>query len=209
MKRKTRQKRQIVKPNNQTSSDILLQIANDNTLDKELTYNMILKKLGKRSFGIALIVFALPSALPLSAIPGISFLFSIPIAIFAIELIFAKNAFWLPRIIGERKISKEKFTRIVNYSVPYLKKMERLIKPRWKIMNSNIMKRIHGVIILCLTLLLMLPIPFSNFIYSILIILISFGLMENDGVVISLAYIGFIFNMLFIYIFFSATIQLF
>lgn len=59
--------------------------------NRELTYQVISQKLGNRAFGLDLLFFAIPTALPFSAIPGVSFIFSLPIAIFALQLIFARK----------------------------------------------------------------------------------------------------------------------
>ena len=79
------------------SSDILLNISQC-THDKEyFTYNELVALLGDRAFGIVMLFFALPSALPFSSIPGVSFVFSIPIVLCTIQIILARTRFWLPQ----------------------------------------------------------------------------------------------------------------
>lgn len=180
----------MIKKNVQRSSDILLEILNRKDLKNELTFQDILHALGERAFGIVLLFFALPSALPLSTIPGVSVIFSLPILIFACQMIFARKALWLPKMIGERTVKKETISKVIKATVPYLKKIEFLLKPRWSFMTSRFMDIINGVAILCLSLFLMLPIPFSNFIFAALLIVFSLGLVEKDGFLLVIGYIG-------------------
>lgn len=187
------------------SSEILLTLVEDPEKGEKFTFGSIIKRLGQRAFGIALLLFSLPSTLPFSMIPGFSALFSIPIIIFAIQMIFARKALWLPRFIADREIPHAKLAKVIKITVPYLQKIEHLLKPRWGFMVTRVTESIVGVFILLLALMLMLPIPFSNFIYSIIIVVFSLGIVEKDGLVITigvvlgsvaLGLIPFILNML-------------
>lgn len=189
------------------SSDILLEIANNNELKGELTYQHILQILGERAFGIVLLFFALPSALPFSAVPGISAVFSIPIALFACQMIFARETLWLPKIIAKRTIHQKTISKIIHATVPYLTKVEYFLKPRWTFMTCRFMEIINGSIIFCLAILLMLPIPLSNFIFAVLLIIFSLGLIEKDGILLIVGYIGAIFYASFIYVIIGAILK--
>lgn len=185
----------------------MLEIANDKNLKGDLTYRSILAALGQRAFGLALLFFSLPSALPFSFIPGISVIFSVPIAIFAIQMIFVGKYLWLPKIIADHTISHEKVAKFIRAGVPYLQKIERLLKPRWNLMTSRVAEIVTGIFILFLALLLMLPIPLSNFILAFLLIIFSLGITEEDGLLITIGYLGTITYMSFIYLFIFATIK--
>src|SRR3990167_4070681 len=92
------------------SSEILIEIAHDKKLHGELTFEQILRLLGDRAFGLAVIFFALPSALPISVIPGISFVFGLPIFLLSIQMIFMRSSLWLPKRVG--RITDRKSTRL-------------------------------------------------------------------------------------------------
>ncbi|HRD70079.1 MAG TPA: exopolysaccharide biosynthesis protein [Legionella sp.] len=187
------------------ASDTLLEIANDKK-SGQLTYQSILDRLGESAFGIALLFFALPSALPFAAIPGISFFFSIPIALFALQLIIGRKTLWLPKSVANRTVNKGTIAKVIHTSVPYLKKMEYLLKPRLPVMNSRFFEILNGFIIFCLSILLMLPIPFSNFILAFILIVFSLGLIEKDGVFIIVGYISTFVYISFVYVLIMAAI---
>lgn len=189
------------------SSDTLLEITNHEELKGELTYQCILRVLGDRAFGVALLFFALPSALPFSAIPGISFVFSAPIILFACQMIFARKTLWLPKIIAKRTIHQKTISKIIHTTVPWLIKIEYFLKPRWSFMTCRFMEIINGSVIFCLAILLILPIPLSNFIFAALLIIFSLGLIEKDGLFLVVGYIFTIIYISFIYVFIVAMIK--
>lgn len=170
--------------NTTRSSDALLTIVNHNDLKGELTFQRILQALGERAFGVVLLFFALPSALPFSTIPGVSVIFSVPILLFSCQMVFARKTLWLPKTIAEHTIHQKNISKIIHATVPYLIKIEYFLKPRWSFMTCRLMEIINGTIIFCLAILLMLPIPFSNFIFAALLITFSLGLIEKDGLFI-------------------------
>jgi len=183
----------------QRSSEILMEIAEDKKLDGDLTYRYTAQVLGERAFGIGILFFSLPILLPLSAMPGISFVFSLPIVFFALEMILARKSFWLTKGIGEKTISHAKLSKIIYAVVPYLVKLEGLSKPRWLFMTSRIMEIINGIIILFIALLLVLPIPFSNSIFGAMLVSFGLGIAQKDGLLILIGYLLFVLYVSFMY----------
>ncbi|KTD19007.1 exopolysaccharide biosynthesis protein [Legionella jordanis] len=188
------------------SSDVLSEMVHHD-FKTGMTYQGLLDKLGERAFGIALLLFALPSALPFSAVPGISFIFSLPIAIFACQMILARNTLWLPKFVARKQVPCDRLGKVIEKALPYLKKVEHLSKPRWAFMSIRAMDIITGLLILLLSILLMLPIPLSNFIISSLIIVFSLGFIEKDGVFIAIGYVSTLTYLLLMYWLFWASIR--
>lgn len=180
------------------SSETLLKLANDKSLKDDLTYKKIIAALQRRAFGLGILLFALPSALPFSAIPGFSIIFSVPIFFFALQMVFGKKSLWLPKFIGNRSIPHDKLAKVIKATAPYLCKVERLLKPRWLFMTDTIVESITGILLCFLSIMLMLPIPFSNFIFAVIIIIFGLGISERDGLVITIAWIAAIISLIFI-----------
>lgn len=76
-------------------------------------------------------------------------------------------------------------------------------------MTSGVMEIINGIVIFCFAFLLLLLISFSNFIFGILIIPFSLGLVERDGVLIIVGYIEAIIYINFVYLLIATTIKTF
>lgn len=177
------------RPKFKKSSEVLSELSQQ-MKSGSITLGELLEKLENRAFGVGLLVFSLPSALPFSIIPGISIIFSVPICIFAIQMIIANKKLWLPKILAQREIPQNKLKKILDYAIPRLKKIEHFLKPRLPFIFSRVFESIIGLIIFIMALLLMLPIPFSNFIYSMVLIIFSLGLAQKDGIAIIIGFIS-------------------
>jgi hypothetical protein len=195
-------------PTDSHASDILQTLANDKNLPDKIPFEKILTMLGERAFGIGLLFFALPSALPLSTIPGVSFIFSLPIFIVAIQMMLLRKTIWLPKLLAKKTISREMLQTVAIKTTPYLIKIEKLLKPRLLFMSSRFMDIFNGFMITFVSLCLMLPIPLSNFVFSALTIIFSLGLIEEDGLFIIAGYVGTIVYVSCIYGIIFATLKL-
>lgn len=168
-----------------------------------ITYGRLIELLGEQGIGIIIILFALPSALPISIIPGISFLFGLPIMFVAIQLILANKTLWLPQYLTKQTITTSKLITIITKTLPYLSWLERLTKPRWQ--SLFFFQRIHGLLLLVLSVFLSLPIPFSNFIFSGIIICFGISIAVKDGILMSITYLC---TFIYLFILFSLTSHL-
>lgn len=162
-----------------------------------LTYGGLVKQLGEQGLGMLAILFALPSALPISVIPGFSFIFGLPIVFIALHLMIGRHSLWLPKSLSSRAVDRAKLIQLIKKTLPGLLFVERLLKPRWPFFSRPAMEKVHGLILLIMSLLLLLPIPFSNFIFASLIICFGLGIAVQDGVFLAMAYV-----VSFIYLFF-------
>lgn len=196
-----------MRKNTSCSSATVLKLNQLKHLRGKITYQNVLQSLGDSAFGLVLLFFSLPSALPLASIPSISVIFSIPILLFSGQMILGRKTLWLPSILAKRAVSRQALTKISQKATPYLIKINHLLKPRWLFMTSRVMEIINGIVIFCLALLLMFPIPFSNFFFAGLLILFSLGIIEKDGILIALAYVASIVYVSFIYLLVVAAIQ--
>jgi hypothetical protein len=191
------------------SSEIFKELADSQNMEKSLTIKHIIQALGERAFGILILFFSLPCLLPVAAIPGIAVLVSLPIAIFALEMIFGRKSVWLPNKIAHTEISQEKISQIIRAVLPYIIKFEHIAKPRWSIMTNRAADILNGIVILSLAFLLMLPIPFSNFIFGIILVIFSIGIIEEDGILIIIGYILYIIYLFFISVLVIKAIETF
>lgn len=160
--------------------------------EEDILFRDILAAMGDRGFGLAIIFFAIPSLLPVSVVPGVSFIFGLPISFFALEMFFGRQSLWLPQVLQNKRISRSKISKIVKAVLPSLMRIEKIAQPRLLWATTPLMEKLNGLVILCLSILLMLPIPFSNFILSGLLLIFGIGLTEDDGLFIFLGYTLFI-----------------
>lgn len=152
----------------------------------EIRLRDLLDELGDRAFGPTLIICALPEALPLP-IAGISALIAIPLMLVSGQLIFGYHQPWLPDQILDQPLKREHCEQVINAAIPFLQKLECFVEPRWSVLTTPEAERAVGVMLLFLSFIIALPIPFGNMLPAIVIVLICLGLIEKDGLIIAIS----------------------
>lgn len=162
------------------TSEIIARLEHEGGNSGRITVGTIIDTLYNRSFGVVIILFALPNAVfPLALVLGI------PILLLTFQMIIGRQRPWLPEIMRQRTISRSMFSKIVLYVVKYLGKIERFLKPRWNFLTTNPMERLIGVWLTVVTLILMVPVPGGNTLPAFGITVTAAGLLEKDGVAIA------------------------
>jgi hypothetical protein len=91
-----------------------------------------------------------------------------------------------PRFIAGRTLQKQRLASMLNRAVPVLRYLEQFIRPRWQT-PFEMTKRVVGGAILLVGILLFVPLPLSNVPPALVIILLSFAYLEEDGVLLCIA----------------------
>lgn len=187
------------------TSEILISLSEEALKSKKITIDKLVKSLNYRVYGISILIFSLPSIIPLSAIPGVAAFFSLPIILFSLQMIFSKKTPWLPQWLKNKTIDTKHLQKLFHYAIPYLQRVEKIIKPRYYFFTSKTMEVLIGILLTLLSILLMLPIPLSNMLFGFLISLLAIGLIEKDGLVLM---IGLIFGSITIGLYIQAVFML-
>ena len=146
----------------------------------------LVNALGDRAFGLLILVFALPNAVGLGTIPGLSTVFGVPQIFIAVQMALGWHKPWLPDWVLERSLARGDFQRMVDKSTPYLRRAEALLRPRWAFMSSYFAERLLGVVFLILASIVALPIPGGNWPPAVAMAFISIGLVERDGLYVTI-----------------------
>jgi hypothetical protein len=136
-----------------------------------VTIAWLITSLHKRSFGVVMLLIAL-----VSLVPGPSAFIGILLAFPALQMILGQESPSLPRFIALRRIPTPKIARMVHRAIPLLRRLETIIHPRWHT-PFEATKRGVGSIML----------PFSHVIPTLVIMLISFAYLEEDGVLLCMS----------------------
>jgi hypothetical protein len=160
------------------TSDIVARVAAQNQAE-HITVGQLLEALKDRSFGVIIILFALPNA-----IVPIAWVLGTPILLFAVQLVLGWQKPWLPQFMSRQQISRDTFNKIADYVVRYLRIMERYLKPRWNFLTTDAAERLIGLWMTFLVLVLLVPVPFGNALPAFGISIIAAGLIEKDGLAI-------------------------
>ena len=142
---------------------------------ERLSLGDIVGALGDRGYGLLLFVLALPGA-----IPGIAAFAAVPLALVALQMAIGLPRPWLPRVLAERSMSRRDFAAMASRALPYLSRIERLLKPRLALVTGPIGERLIGVTCVALALLLMIPILF-NVPLAVPVAVMALAVIERDG----------------------------
>jgi hypothetical protein len=167
----------VSRPVPERASEILTRLSH--TELENIDVGTLLEALKDRSFGIILILFALPNAiLPVAWVLGA------PILLFSIQMTMGRQEPWLPALMKRPQLSRETFVKVMDYVSRYLAIIESWLKPRWHWLTTNRMERVIGAYLVFLTVVLLVPVPFGNALPSFGIAIIAAGLLEKDGAAI-------------------------
>lgn len=146
-----------------------------------VTLGWILGGLRERSFGVIMILLAL-----MALVPGLSIFIGLLLLPLAVQMILARRSPVLPRFVAGRRLQTRRLAHLIARVIPPLQRIEKLIRPRWPT-PFEATKRVVGAVILLLSLTLIGPIPFSQVIPSLVIMLVALCYLEEDGVMLCIA----------------------
>lgn len=157
---------------------------------------LLQRGLGRRAFGMLLLLSVLPAFIPVPVGGAISGPLTMLIGA---QLLLGRRRPWLPKWIARRGFRRESLARFSARIDPWLLRLERWIKPRatalldWRSANLA-----SGLLLLLLGLLLSLPIPLTNYLFGTVILLYALALLERDGRLMLVAWVlGLLLIVLF------------
>lgn len=121
---------------------------------------------------------------------GMSTPFGLAIAFGAVQMMIGLERPWLPRFIRRIRVSPRVLRWLSERLARWMKKLERLVRPRFELLTRGPFWSLCGFCILIEALLLSLPLPIpgSNFPFILTIVLYSIGLLEKDGLLVMLSH---------------------
>jgi len=165
-------------------SELLIEISDDP--DPEVTIGEIVHRLGRRSFGALLFIFAAPNWLPLP--PGSSTFLAAPLILLAPQIALGIRGPWLPRFLDERKLRRTDLAGALRKLIPTLERIEKVSRPRLVFLFGPVGDRLIGLTVTLLSLVLLLPIFLGNMAPAAAIAAFGLALIQRDGI---LALIGY------------------
>ena len=166
-------------PSSRVLADLLRQAPPDH-----FTLGWLLSALHQRSFGVVILFLGILATAPIgSSVPGLM------LAAVAVQMIAGVQEPIFPQFITERRLPTQYLIRLGGRAIPILRYLERVVHPRWPL-AFDMARRSVGVMVLLLTATLLLtPVPLSNIPPAILVVLISLAYIEEDGLLLCLAFL--------------------
>jgi hypothetical protein len=144
----------------------------------------LLKGEGSRLFGLALMILALPEAIPFPAV-GLTGLVAIPIIALSLSMVLGGTLDELPGWICRRRVRAETAAVVARRGGRLVRWIERLSRPRRAEWTRR--GRLIGLLCIGLSVVASLPIPFTNVAPGVTMVAIGLGIVQRDGVLVLVA----------------------
>lgn len=163
----------------QLIDDVVNKTSSDRILIKDLVDAM-----DSVGFGLVIMIFAFGLIIPLP--PPFPSIISLPLLVFSVQMVMGYASPKLPKRFAKLSVKRSVLAMLTKKSSPYIHKVERILRPRLLFMTSANAERVIGVFILIFSTFVTVPLPLSNFIPGLGVLIISFGLLGKDGLVVLL-----------------------
>lgn len=153
-----------------------------------LPLRTLLSGLGRRAFGMLLFAAVLPAFIPIPVGGAIS---GPLVVLVGLQLLALRRRPWLPRFMANRGPHRHALARFQRMISPVLLRLERVVRPRMPAALDHVAAAAFtGLLLVLLGVLLALPIPLTNYLFGGLLLLFSLALLERDGALMLVAWVG-------------------
>ncbi len=153
--------------------------------ERAVTVREIADRIDERGFGLALLLLALPTLIPVLP-PGSSGVVGGLYVLLAIQMALGRERPWLPRRVLEYRLSPRTTQGLRDRGVRIVRWMERVSRPRWTPMGDTALLRLCAVFVLAMGVVLFLPLPFLNTLPGLALLAMGVGLLNRDGILLAL-----------------------
>jgi hypothetical protein len=150
---------------------------------ERITIAQILDALDARAFGLATLIFSLPSVVPMP--PGVPTVVGVALLIVSMQMVIGRHELWLPGFLSKRSFSRKALVGAFEKMAPRLEAVERIARPRLLFMTGKVGTVLIGLVVLFMAVVLILPLPpGGNFPPALACAVLGMGLAERDGVIV-------------------------
>ncbi len=159
----------------------------ERSISEPLTLAEILAETSEQSFGLVMALLTLPFLLPMP--PGVAGISGGGCILLGLQMMAGWKTPWLPQRVAQIKFPQAFMAQLLKTVQSITKLLEKFVRPRmlW-LANSPSIWRLNGLCICWLAFLLMLPIPLTNPIPTVGILLFVFAMIESDGLLMCFSY---------------------
>jgi hypothetical protein len=147
------------------------------------TLAAILSAAKERGIELVLVLVCLPFLTPIP-LPGLSTPLGLVVCLIGARFALGRKP-WLPRRLLDRELPRQFITTLLAATPRIVRWLEYLLRPRLGFLHEQLnYRRVAGTLIMFSGLMLMLPlpIPLTNCLPALTVVLLAAGTMEHDGV---------------------------
>ena len=155
--------------------------------EQPLTLRDVLQETSEQGFSLAIILLSFPFLLPMP--PGLTGILGTACLFLGSQMAFGRRVPWLPERMLRFEFSQAVVDKLLGGLNHMTRFFEKITRPRLsRFARSNRTWRINGLCISWLSLLLMTPVPLTNPIPTVGILLLAISMIEMDGLLLLLGY---------------------
>lgn len=170
-------------PESMAISDRLDHLA-EQTQGQTATLGWVLDQLHERAFGLFLLVLALPCCIPF--LYGIPQVVSLPLMFVSVQILLGRRVPWLPAKLAARTVSSGDLHSLAQRAGPWLRRIEAVSRPRLSALSRAPLDRLVGVALVVFSASIMVPLPGTNTVPGIAVVVVAMGLLQRDGILVIL-----------------------
>lgn len=156
--------------------------------ERPLTLQEMLAETSERGFSLMIGLLVLPFLLPMP--PGLTTILGPGCLLISLQMALGRTAPWLPQKLAHFQFPKLLTQQLLSSLKRVTRLLERVVRPRWgRIAESAHIAQINGLCISWLTILLMTPVPMTNPIPTVGILLFVIAMLEADGLLMCIGYL--------------------
>ncbi len=145
----------------------------------------VLDEMNGRSLLLTILILIVPNLIPFVNALGITQMTGILLLIFTMRMMIGIRRPWLPGWLLDMQTSKGHIQAMADKSVPYFKKLESIIRPRFRSLTTGkVQNFFFSFLLFALTIVMLLPMPFFNVVPAVVMTIITLGLLQRDGVTV-------------------------
>ncbi|MEM6276837.1 MAG: exopolysaccharide biosynthesis protein [Pseudomonadota bacterium] len=144
----------------------------------------VLDQLRERAFGLFLLILALPCCIPF--LYGVPQIVALPLMFVSAQLVLGKRVPWLPARLAAREVSSESLRSLAERAGPWLRRIEALSKPRLAALTRAPFDRVVGLALVLFSASILVPLPGTNTVPGIAVVIVAMGLLQRDGILVVL-----------------------
>lgn len=182
-----------------TTSQLLLQIANQMRLEQAYTLQTLTHALEDRAFGVCMLIFALPNIIPIP-MPGVSAVTAVPLLFFSAQMLLGRSYVWLPAWLGNKLLPIQTLPTMLERAARIVQKIEKFARPRLDLCHGSRARCIAGGIITVLGAIIALPVPLGNLVPAFAVCLICLAIIEHDGLLMLLGILASMLAGVYLYV---------
>lgn len=164
--------------------------------ERAVTLREVISVLRGRTYILLLILLTLPFCTPIP-LPVVSLPTGLTMFLIGLRLALGQTP-WLPERLLDVTLAPRFFARVLSATRRLVRTLEFVLRPRWThLLDAAVLHRIYGMVICACGLLMLLPIPipFSNGLPALTVVLLGSAMLERDGYLVIAGLVLFLITL--------------